>query len=217
MKLPAPYPLLGKLITHDAPTVFVVGANRGGFVDVYRNIWTRPVFHLFEVRLPEIAHARAMYGKDARVFVNRLAVAERDGHIPFHFNRAGATSSLQPWNVESVDYRPGRFDTVDVVDVPCTTLDNYTARVRVDHIDLLKMDIQGGEMRALEGAVGVLSAGAVDVVQCEVMFSDMYQDSPTFCELDGFLRTLGYKFYTFVIPATDAHGRLKWIHAIWTN
>ncbi len=214
MRLPAPYPLLRSLVTTPTPTVFVVGSNRGGFVKVYRNIWKRPVFHLFEVRSPEVYIARATYGNDEHVHVNEMAVAEITGTVPFHFNRAGATSSILRWNTESEDYK-AHFETVDEIPVPCTTLDDYARQAGVDHIDLLKMDIQGGELRALSGAVGLLSAGAVDIVKCEIMFSDMYQDSPSFCEIDGFLRTLGYKFYTFVVPATDAKGRLKWVHGLW--
>ncbi|MFN4202973.1 MAG: FkbM family methyltransferase [Tabrizicola sp.] len=62
-------------------------------------------------------------------------------------------------------------------------------------IDLLKIDIQGGELAAFRGAAGKLSAALC--VQTETAFIPIYRDQPLFAEQDACLRDLGLRFFGF--------------------
>lgn len=62
-------------------------------------------------------------------------------------------------------------------------------------IDLLKIDIQGGELAAFRGGARKLSAALC--VQTEVAFVPIYRDQPLFAEQDACLRELGLRFFGF--------------------
>jgi FkbM family methyltransferase len=61
--------------------------------------------------------------------------------------------------------------------------------------DLLKMDIQGGELMVLQNAEDRLKD--VLVIQSEVEFLQMYVDQPLFSDMDIFLRERGFVFHRF--------------------
>ena len=54
------------------------------------------------------------------------------------------------------------------------------------------MDIQGGELKALQGAKDMLSRGAIRLIVLEVNFVPMYRDMPTFWDIADYLRGHDY-------------------------
>jgi len=67
-------------------------------------------------------------------------------------------------------------------------------------IDLLKIDIQGGELMVFKNAPNRL-ADAV-VIHTEVEFLPLYKDQPLFSDVDQFLRSQGFVFHRF-FPAVS--------------
>ncbi|KAF0114572.1 MAG: FkbM family methyltransferase [Rhodobacteraceae bacterium] len=76
--------------------------------------------------------------------------------------------------------------------IQTTRLDDITDLPR---IDLLKIDIQGGELAAFRGGSQKLSR--VLCVQTEVAFVPIYRDQPLFADQDAALRALGLRFFGF--------------------
>lgn len=62
-------------------------------------------------------------------------------------------------------------------------------------IDLLKIDIQGGELAAFRGGAQKLSRALC--VQTEVAFTPIYRDQPLFADQDAMLQRLGLRFFGF--------------------
>jgi hypothetical protein len=63
------------------------------------------------------------------------------------------------------------------------------------HIDLLKMDIQGGEYEALHGATELLANGAIDLIYSEAFFVPMYANQPLFGDLVSYLAKWNYRLH----------------------
>lgn len=63
-------------------------------------------------------------------------------------------------------------------DVWIKRLDDFCREEGIAHIDLLKLDIEGHELKALEGAAGLIDAGAIDFIQFE--FGGANIDSRTY-------------------------------------
>lgn len=65
----------------------------------------------------------------------------------------------------------------------------------IQPIDFLKIDIQGGELDVISSARNKLSEALV--IQTEVRFFPLYENEPTFGDLENELRDQGFTFHSF--------------------
>jgi len=119
--------------------------------------------HIFECNPDNVKKCKeniSAYKGKGRIFVNELAVADRDGEINFypidtektfttHANGNPGASSLL---IANPDY-PNEKYVQKKIKVKCTTLDTYASSHRMS--DILWMDLQGAEMMAFRGGGGV--------------------------------------------------------------
>lgn len=80
--------------------------------------------------------------------------------------------------------------------------------IEIDRIDLLKIDIQGGETDVLKNGRSAL--GRAVAVQTEVGFHRLYRDQPTFAEVDLELRAQGFVPHRFVTTRTWPLAPVVW-------
>lgn len=83
------------------------------------------------------------------------------------------------------------------------TKDVNTARLddlpQIGDVDYLKMDIQGSELNALQGAQTLLDG--VVLIHIEVAFAEFYVGQPLFADIDAHLRGKGFWLHLF--PGLD--------------
>ena len=103
------------------------------------------------------------------------------------------------------------------VTVPTTTLDQFCAEHEIKHINVLKLDIQGGELLALRGAQRMLAAGAIDLIYSEVSFSPIYDGQAFFHDLAPLLLGYGYPLYNLFPLTHTRNGIVSWTDAIWIS
>lgn len=137
----------------------------------------------------------ARSGEPSNVFFD-VALADKAGTIRLHVARDAGLSSVFEPNAQFLDAFPeaGRFDTVDIRDVPADTLDNLLRTRDVQDVDFIKADTQGSELLVLRGAAATL-ASAMFGVEVEVEFAEIYRGQPLFADVDPFLRGLGYQLF----------------------
>ncbi|MBF9029665.1 FkbM family methyltransferase [Rhodobacterales bacterium HKCCE3408] len=108
---------------------------------------------------------------------------------------AGFTS-LFPMDAEALGIiGKDRWAEREVTEIPLTTTP-LDAVEGLPPVDLLKMDLQGGELEVLQGGTRTL-ADAVAVVT-EVRFHRIYEDEPLFGDLDAELRAQGFRLHKFL-------------------
>jgi hypothetical protein len=113
---------------------------------------------------------------------HECALAERGGTLRF-------SQSSQPDTGALVDLQQ-RADTTEVT--ACSLDDVFDGKVERDHRTLLKLDLQGYELHALKGGVGLLRS--IEVVLSEVSFYTQYY-APTIAELLAFMDGNGFELY----------------------
>ena len=128
-----------------------------------------------------------------RVQLVKCALSDITGESRLHVNSHNGTHSL--FAIGDQRYWEGYAATVAVRTVDTVALDSYCEAQGVAAIDILKMDIQGGELRALKGAKKLLERNAVSLIALEVLFHSLYQSQPMFWEIAEYLRSFGYGFH----------------------
>ena len=111
----------------------------------------------------------------------------------FYECKAPFTSSLlEPDAVmaENFELLGEYLEVVQTHQVQTTRLDDVPETVGVD---LLKVDVQGGEMMVFEGAPQRLNSALI--VDVEVEFIQLYKNQPLFAEIDFFLRSRGFMLH----------------------
>ncbi|WP_052012808.1 FkbM family methyltransferase [Asticcacaulis sp. AC460] len=127
------------------------------------------------------------------------AVGDGGRHILHICKAPGMTSLLEP-NMPLLELFHGfgawgrviateAVDTVRLDDVP-----------EVRGVEYLKIDIQGGELMALQNAMQCLQTALL--IHTEVEFLPMYVDQPLYADVDRFLRTQGFMIHRFA-PLTS--------------
>lgn len=129
-------------LVRSGDVVFDVGANIG--------IWSLLAakrgahVHAFEP-VPALVERlrRHAIENNVEITINACAAGAENGTLPFYEFREGnsGASSLAPRSERDVR-----------IDVPVITLDSYIARERIEHVQLLKIDVEGAEGIVLAGA-----------------------------------------------------------------
>jgi FkbM family methyltransferase len=108
---------------------------------------------------------RRRHGADPGIALHRVALAAETGPAALydHAGTAGTGhASLNPESFAAIYPGPCRR-----IAVRTTTLDRLLAEAGIDRVHLLKLDLEGGERAALEGAAQALAAGRIEAVQLE--------------------------------------------------
>lgn len=197
-----------------SPVIFDVGAWIGKTVNAHLDVFSDAQIHAFEPFPSSFEQLDKAFAENDKVHVQKVAISNSIGTANFHSNNIETTNSLLASELtETADdfFR----DTKETITVPTTTLDEYCSQNSIDSIDLLKLDIQGGELDALKGAKRLLQSKSISLIYCEVEFIEHYKDNPLYHDVASFLETYGYSFYNFYGAVTDEHGELSWADALF--
>jgi len=114
-----------------------------------------------------------------RIRLENLALGRDDSYATYYVNNLfPATNSLLPRPPESRSqspYYPKEAHLSRAPSVRVTSLDKYCKKESISNIFLLKLDLQGGELDALEGARYLLTRGDIAIVYTEAVFIQKYE------------------------------------------
>jgi len=180
------------------PFVIVdVGAQRLDFEDhIYAPImksgldWKCIGFEPIASRRLERIEAEA----DKRLIMLDAFIGDGKRHTFHSVTDSGSSSLLQLNNTFNADYE--HISTLSVIneeEVDTKRLDDVL--LEEPFIDFLKLDIQGFEKYALEGASKTLSR--TNIIHVETLFAQMYERQGFFSDIDTLLRDAGFEFIDF--------------------
>jgi FkbM family methyltransferase len=151
--------------TSGPPVIFDVGANEGDFsAGVAKRLRNFRV-HAFEPHPQTYERLRQRFAYDGRFIVNQAAVAASAGHIMLYdyADRQGSNMA-SVFQATFEDIYPHQSRSLEIQAI---TLDEYVERNGIDHISLIKIDVEGAEKLVLDGARRILAEGRVDAIQFE--------------------------------------------------
>lgn len=135
------------------------------------------------------------------------AVGDGGEHVLRLCAESGFASMLEPDRdqLQLLTDFPRMAEVTSRVPMATRRLDDIT---EIERLDYLKIDIQGGELDVFRHGRRLL-AGAV-AVQTEVGFTRLYEDQPTFADLDLELRAQGFVPHLFVNTKTWPLAPVQW-------
>ncbi len=176
--------------------VFDVGANIGYVANDFHKAWPDAQVFCFEPTPQTYAHLVDNVGSEQGVRCYQLAVSDSDGTATFRVDNkthGGGSNSLLGHSEEfGLNARADRFQGIEV---PTVRLDSFCSENGVDHIDLLKLDIEGAEPMALHGAGGLLESSAIDVILSEVRLVPGHEGGVLMHELVALLAEWDHRPY----------------------
>ena len=178
------------------PIIFDVGAHYGAVAKRYRELFPAGLIYSFEPNPDAFAKLEELASSDRRIVPIEAAVAMTKGNSVYHRNAFDQTNSLLPADDRAVSvWGQGLMEPEGNQLVPTITIDGFVSDCRIPYIDILKLDIQGGEYLALRGAEKMLSRQKVGLIYMEYIHAPTYQGQQP---LDAYLTLLGGFGYTLL-------------------
>ena len=192
----------------DVRLIAIVGGFRGDEIVILAKRFAGASFHVFEPVPATAELLRRRFRNNKRVSVVEAAVSDTNGEAEFQdTNLPGAGSLLQVSAAGCADYglivtRAFRVSTV--------TLDTYAVEQRIEHFDLMWVDVQGAEALVLAGATNSLNR--TSAVMLEVSsYSLMYEGAPLLPQLDATLRRKGFSMVLLGCDPDNGTGNALWV------
>ena len=178
----------------DNPVIVEAGAFAGYDTVKMANLWPKGTLHAFEP-VPELfdtlCKKTAPYNT---IHCYPLALSDVTGTASFYIaekeHKPGvptqAGSLRKP--KKRLEYSPIKFPRT--ITVKTVTLDDWAEKNKIDHIDLLWLDMQGHELSALQGGTALLKK--VKAIHTEVGFIEGYKDQPHYDQVKKWLKNHGF-------------------------
>ncbi|MEW6323410.1 MAG: FkbM family methyltransferase [Acidobacteriota bacterium] len=194
------------------PAVVIdAGANRGTWTDLACTVFPDATFHLIEPQPARVADLGRF--RPPRFHVHAVAVTRPGVERVVMAGVTGDSSDTGAYVT-----REGRPSDGHTLTAPASTFDALLAH-RVAPLDraLLKLDLEGHELAALDGAERLLAG--VEAIFTEVQFYDIEQAGhPTFSDVLDYLRARGFDLHDIAALASRPRdGRLRMGDALFVR
>jgi FkbM family methyltransferase len=190
------------------PVVFDIGANRGDTVEKYLGDLNNAKIYAFEPFPETFESLKHRFSENQAVLCFPFAVSNSEEPKVFYVNKNIDTNSLLKPKKSGLSSDKEVANKSEIT-VQTITLDKFCADHKIEHIDILKMDIQGGELQALQGAVNLLQKNKIGLIYSETFFINQYELQPLFHDLSKFLQPFGYYLQDIYSPVYGK-GSLAW-------
>jgi FkbM family methyltransferase len=179
-----------RLHASDIDLVLDVGANSGQYAQGIRDHgWTGPLVS-FEPLGSAYAALEERSSADPDWTARRLALTDSAGEIELQVAGNSASSSLLPMARLHSEAAP-HSAVIGTESVPAARLDDVIDEIALGRRRIwLKLDVQGGELDVLRGAVRTLDR--VAVIDAELSLDVLYEGQPDLMEVVSWLRDHGF-------------------------
>jgi len=200
-------------------TIFDVGAHIGESAIKYSRLFPSSKIYSFEPLPESFRILQSRFKNSPRVIPIQAAVSNSEGIQQLFSNVDSATNSLLPITSEAAQWAdaPGSIQLNQKVEVKTVTVDGFCRDRNIERVAILKMDIQGSELLALNGATGSLRERAISLILCEMLFVPLYEGQAQFYQVCAFLESFGYSLYGLYNFAYSGGGQLKWCDGLFVS
>jgi FkbM family methyltransferase len=175
------------------PLIVEAGAFRGDETDRMAQKWPQGQIHSIEPDHDSFVLLKEKIKRLENVKAYECALHDHNGICPFHLCRGmngkdscfGYASSVLPLSEGMEIYCKG-----PTVIVPCFTLDHWCKKQGLDHIDLLRLEVEGMELQVLQNATDILQK--TQIIYVKTLIHPHRWGMTSYNELKSFLLARGF-------------------------
>ncbi len=175
-------------------TVVDGGAYHGEVADRLLDLCPAAQAIAFEPARAAFAYLQTKYAGSMRVIPVHAALSAQTGPATLYTNVQDTTNALSPVGPGGRLYQSWQTENVGREPTTTVTLDRWLQDHPGRTVELLKLDVQGHELHALQGAAQTLRA-TVRLVYVEVEFVRIYEDNCLYHELAAYLAACGFELF----------------------
>lgn len=170
-------------------TIIDVGANMGQFAFAAAQRFPMAEIYCFEPAPDVYRILKDNLKNFPKIHFNNCAIGNENGKIPFYQNELTLASSALPMHEKNIHPNCDAKRS-NIIEVDVFRMDDFPS-LHISEPVLLKLDVQGYEKNALQGAEKTLKY--IDYIALEVSFVQLYENQPLFDELHEYLKALGFE------------------------
>lgn len=193
--------------------IFDVGANRGHTISRFFELFPTAKIFAYEPISLLCNELQIRFKNNQQLILECCGIGQVTGEMNFYINKSLDTSSFLPSKKTGLN-SDAQVQTIDEVMVPVKTIDYCFKEQNLSAIHILKLDIQGGELKALHGASHLLAEKKIGLIYTEAYFVQQYVDQPLFYDIALFLQSFGYVLQDIYNPIYGKN-KLAWCDAVF--
>lgn len=212
-----PYRVMQGLLSGRAITGIVdAGASNGRISRRFLRYFPEARVYAFEPNPFYRKTLEQQAGENRRLQPQFMALSDTERTVHLNITRSPGTTSLFKPGVNLTRMYPEESEVETVAAVEAVTLDDWARRKGAVEVQLMKFDIQGGELKALEGADRMLRE-TVLAVYTEILLNPLYEGGALYSEIDLCLRKRGLVLYDLYKPRYSREKKLLWANALFVH
>lgn len=171
-----PFFILSKLLYPEKVNIIVdAGASIGNTSTRFSSLFPCAKIHSIEPYPIFYRTLHRVSKSNLNIVPHKIALSNFNGLSKLNINYSKGTNSFLDTNSEHSEILGNLLKKEKEIVVKCRTLDAFTEENKIESLDILKLDLQGYESKAIEGANNILEKDKVGVILCEIIFEDFYK------------------------------------------
>lgn len=204
---------LANYLPNDLNVLIDVGANNGNFTKLLRSI--KPIDKVFfcEANANNLITLEKFKHKNDSIISS--IISNKEGEERFFIYEKESTSSLFSFDENMKELSELNLKAVEERVLNAITIDKLVEENKIKEIDLLKIDVQGAELKVLEGANNSLPR--IKNIWVEVSMKRVYKNTPIFSEIYEYLDHRGFIFKSFCPVFKSKDGEILQADVLFVN
>lgn len=193
-----------RILSDDLLTIVDIGANKGQFSLAARRWSPRTEVIAFEPLAGAAAKFQRVFAGDTHVRLHQVAIGSDGGEQVIHVSAADDSSSLLPISKLQTELYPGTSEVAQET-VKVGRLHEFVTADEIQSPALLKIDVQGYELEALQGCAELIARFEKLLVECS--FVELYEGQALAHEIIRFLDAQGFVLSSIYNLEYDRRGQ----------